>query len=186
MKNQNGLQWMKSLHTEKQCQRENKIDVLTGWTGIWVQSVVIVALFDGNTCFTSFKYSLNVCLIPFLSGREIFISFSMECFRLLYRMNFYRIMNFSGSSCRLYFPLQRYCGEGTPSTAMQVCSLMAWWTWQQLSAISGRRKLGISSTPLPFTCLIPLFPQSPGCTQNSDPDKKVDKGFKIREKKKSK
>ncbi|EJW99179.1 hypothetical protein EVA_12713 [gut metagenome] len=37
-------------------------------------------------------------------------------------------MNSSGSSCRLYFPLQRYCGEGTPSTAMQVCSLMAWWT----------------------------------------------------------
>jgi len=164
MKNRNGLQWMKSLHTEKQCQRENKIWVLTGWAGILVQSVVIVALFDGNTCFTSFKYSLNVCLIPFLSGREIFISFSMECFRPLYRMNFYRIMNFSGSSCRLYFPLQRYCGEGMPSTAMQVCSLMAWWTWQQLSAISGRRKLGISSTPLPFTCLIPLFSQSLGCT----------------------
>lgn len=29
---------------------------------------------------------------------------------------------------RLYFPLQRYCGEGTPSTAMQVAPLMAWWT----------------------------------------------------------
>lgn len=29
---------------------------------------------------------------------------------------------------RLYFPLQRYCGEGMPGTAMQVCSLMAWWT----------------------------------------------------------
>ena len=27
-------------------------------------------------------------------------------------------MNSSGSSCRLYFPLQRYCGKGTPSTAM--------------------------------------------------------------------
>lgn len=29
-----------------------------------------------------------------------------------------QIMNSSGSSCRLYFPLQRYCGKGTPSTAM--------------------------------------------------------------------
>ena len=40
----------------------------------------------------------------------------------------YQVMNSSGSSCRLYFPLQRYCGEGMPSTSMQVCSLMAWWT----------------------------------------------------------